>query len=80
MFTKNQPEQKGLPSDTTALQLADLKKSANLLDQKQGLAANLNFLPAVAARQFTPEEMAITYAQAADGGRIGYNQGKGVVD
>ena len=79
LFTKNQPEQKGLPSDDTALQLADLKKSANLLDQKQGLAANLNFLPAVAARQFTPEEMAITYAQAADGGRIGRAEG-GLMD
>ena len=80
LFTKNQPEQKGLPSDTTALQLADLKKSANLLNQKQGLAANLNFLPAVAARQFTPEEMAITYAQAANGGRIGFDMGGDVSD
>ena len=85
LFTKNQPEeQTGLPSDDTALQLAELKKSANLLDQKQGLAAGLNFLPAVAARQFTPEEMAITYAQSApsqarvgiaSGGRIGFKTG-----
>ena len=80
LFTKNQPEEPGLPDDTTALQLAELKKSANLLDQKQGLAANLNFLPAVAARQFTPEEMAITYAQsAANGGRIGRAEG-GLMD
>ena len=77
---KTNQTQKGLPSDNTALQLADLKKGCKLLDQKQGLAANLNFLPDVAARKFTPEEMAITYAQAANGGRIGYNQGKGVVD
>ena len=81
LFTKNQPEQKGLPSDNTALQLADLKKGANLATQQQGLAAGLNFLPDVAARKFTPEEMAITYAQgAANGGRIGYNQGNTVVD
>ena len=81
LFTKNQPDTAGLPSDDTALQLADLKKSANLLTQPQGLAANLNFLPAVAARQFTPEEMAIQYAQtAANGGRIGFNQGNAVVD
>ena len=75
LFTKNQPEQPGLPSDNTALQLADLKKGANLATQEQGLAAGLNFLPAVAARKFTPEEMAITYAQAANGGRIGFSDG-----
>jgi hypothetical protein len=58
----------------------DLKKGANLATQQQGIAAGLNFLPAVAARQFTPEEMAITYAQtakAANGGRIGFNLGGG---
>ena len=76
LFTKNtESNTPGLPSDNTALQLADLKKSANLLDQKQGLAANLNFLPDVAARKFTPEEMALTYAQAANGGRIGMAEG-----
>jgi hypothetical protein len=81
IFTKNQPEQPGLPDDTTALQLADLKKSANILDQEQGLAAGLNFLPAVSARKFTPAEMIETYAQsAANGGRIGYNQGNTVLD
>ena len=76
IFTKNQPkDQTGMPSDNTALQIADLKKSANLLTQPQGLAAGLNFLPDVAARKFTPEEMAITYAQAANGGRIGFDNG-----
>ena len=75
LFTKNQPEQPGLPDDNTALQLADLKKSANLLNQQQGLATGMNFLPAVAARKFTPEEMAVTYAQAANGGRIGFSEG-----
>jgi len=75
LFTKNQPEQPGLPSDNTALNLAEYKKAANLLNQQQGLAADMNFLPAVAARKFTPEEMAITYAQAANGGRIGFSDG-----
>ena len=76
LFTKNQPEQPGLPDDTTALNLADLKKGANLATQQQGIAAGLNFLPDVAARKFTPEEMAITYAQsAANGGRIGFEDG-----
>ena len=80
LFSKNNQDTPGLPSDNTALQLAELKKAANLLDQKQGLAANLNFLPDVAARKFTPEEMAITYAQtAANGGRIGMAEG-GIMD
>ena len=86
LFTKNtQSDTPGLPDDNTALQLADLKKAANLLDQKQGLTANLNFLPDVEARKFSPAEMAIQYAQAlpentqaaAMGGRIGFNLGGG---
>jgi hypothetical protein len=75
LFTKNQPEQPGLPSDNTALNLAEYKKAANLLNQKQGLAADMNFLPAVSARKYSPEEMAVTYAQAANGGRIGFEEG-----
>jgi len=80
LFTQNQPEQPGLPDDTTGIQLADLKKSANILDQKQGMAAGLNFLPTVAARKYTPAEMIETYAQAAaNGGRIGMAEG-GLMD
>jgi len=75
LFTKNQPEQPGLPDDNTALQLAELKQVANTLDQKQGMAAGLNFLPAVSARKFTPAEMIETYAKAANGGRIGFDNG-----
>ena len=81
LFTKNtESDTPGLPSDNTALQLADLKKAANLATQAQGLAAGLNFLPTVAARKFTPEEMAVTYAKsAANGGRIGRAEG-GLMD
>ena len=81
LFTKNtESDTPGLPSDNTALNLAEYKKAANLLDQKQGMAAGLNFLPAVSARKFTPEEMAIQYAQAANGGRIGFENAGPVVD
>jgi uncharacterized short protein YbdD (DUF466 family) len=79
LFTKK--NQDGSPggqptADETALMLADLKKSANILDQQQGLAAGLNFLPDVAARKFTPAQMIETYkTTAANGGRIGFNQG-----
>ena len=80
LFTKNNQNTAGLPSDTTALGLKDLAKTANLLDQQQGLVAGLNFLPDVAARKFTPEEMALQYSQAAaNGGRIGRAEG-GLMD
>ena len=81
MFTKNtESDTPGLPDDTTGINLADYKKAANLLDQKQGLAANMNFLPTVASRKYSPEEMAITYANAANGGRIGFDNGGGVIN
>ena len=81
LFTKNtESDTPGLPSDETAIKLADLKKTANILNQKQGLAAGLNFLPDVAARKFTPQEMIETYAQsAANGGRIRMAEG-GIMD
>ena len=79
LFTKKNQDgsQGGQPTaDETALMLADLKKSANILDQKQGLAAGLNFLPDVAARKFTPDEMIEAYkTTAANGGRIGFSEG-----
>ena len=76
LFTKGtDPENPGASDDNTALQLADLKKTANILDQKQGMAANLNFLPTVASRKFSPDDMIEVYQNAANGGRIGYNLG-----
>jgi len=81
LFTKNtESDTPGLPDDTTGINLADYKKAANLLNQKQGLAAGMNFLPTVASRKYSPEEMAITYANAANGGRIGYQDAGPVVD
>jgi len=81
LFTKNtESDTPGLPSDNTAMNIQNLTKTANLLDQKQGMAAGMNFLPAVSARKFTPEEMAIAYSQeAANGGRIGRAEG-GLMD
>jgi hypothetical protein len=81
LFTKNtESDTPGLPSDTTALALDDLKKSANILDQKQGMAAGLNFLPTVASRKYSPSEMLEVYQNAANGGRIGYENAGPVVD
>ena len=76
LFTKNtNPDNPGTPSDDTALQLADLKRVANTTDPKQAMAVDLNFTPSLASRKYSPAEMAITYANAANGGRIGYNLG-----
>ena len=78
MFTKNsENDTPGIPSDTTAIALDDLKKSANILDQKQGMAAGLNFTPSVASRKYSPDDMIKVYQNAANGGRIGYNMGSG---
>ena len=76
LFTKNtDPDNPGTPNDDTALQLADLKRVANTTDRKQAMAVDLNFTPSLAARKYSPAEMAVTYANAANGGRIGYNLG-----
>jgi len=77
LFTKKGEDgtSNALTQDETALALADLKKTANVLDQKQAMAANLNFTPAVAARKYSPQDMVEVYQNAANGGRIGYENG-----
>ena len=78
LFTKKNEDgtTSAMAPDQTALALADLKKSANVLGQKEGLAAGLNFLPAESARKYSPTEMIEVYkTAAANGGRIGYNLG-----
>ena len=56
LFTKKNEDgtTSAMAPDQTALALADLKKSANVLGQKEGLAAGLNFLPAESARKYSP--------------------------
>ena len=82
LFTKKDKDGNTVATspDETALQLADLKKSANVLGQKEGLAANLNFLPAESARKYSPAEMIEIYQNAANGGRIGYQNAGPVLD
>jgi len=79
LFTKKNEDgtTSAMAPDQTALALADLKKSANVLGQKEGLAAGLNFLPAESARKYSPTEMIKVYQNAANGGRIGFNMGGG---
>ena len=78
LFTKGtDPDNPGVPDDTTALQLDDLKKTVNVLDQKQAMAEGFNFTPSVAARKYSPAEMVEVYQNAANGGRIGFNRGGG---
>ena len=78
----DKPEEIGLERGT-GVGIQNVRKVANLLDPKQGAAAGLNFLPDVAARKFSPAEMAIAYGdtetkpieQLAYGGRTGYAKG-----
>jgi len=78
LFTKGtDPENPGLPSADTAMAIDDLKKSANILDPKQAMAAGLNFTPSLASRLYDPQEMIEVYQNAANGGRIGFNMGGG---
>ena len=82
LFTKKNEDgtTSAMAPDQTALALADLKKSANVLGQKEGLAAGLNFLPAESARKYSPTEMIEVYkTAAANGGRIGYKEGGSVM-
>ena len=78
----DKPEEIGLDRGT-GVGIQNVRKVANLLDQQQGAAAGLNFLPDVAARKFSPIEMAVAYGDTstkpietlADGGRTGYAKG-----
>ena len=72
---------------SVGLNLRDIRKLANITDPRTGAAIGLNFLPETRFRQFTPEQMAETYAatepvefteqrESADtGGRIGFDDG-----
>ena len=72
---------------SVGLNLRDIRKLANISDPRTGAAIGLNFLPETRFRQFTPEQMAETYAatepvefteqrESADtGGRIGFDDG-----
>ena len=72
---------------SVGLNLRDIRKLANITDPRTGSAIGLNFLPETRFRQFTPEQMAETYAatepvefteqrESADtGGRVGFSDG-----
>ena len=47
---------------SVGLNLQDIRKLANISDQKTGAAIGLNFLPDTKFRKFSPTEMAATYA------------------
>jgi len=78
----DKPEEIGLDRGT-GVGIQNVRKAANLLTPQEGMSAGLNFLPDVAARKFTPAEMALTYGntdtnpiqQLAEGGRTGYAEG-----
>ena len=49
-------------AQSVGLNLSDIRKLANISDQKTGAAIGLNFLPDTKFRKFSPTEMAATYA------------------
>ena len=85
-FTKDK-EDPLYTGQSVGLNLRDIRKLANITDPRTGAAIGLNFLPETRFRQFTPEQMAETYAatepvefteqrESADtGGRIGFSNG-----
>ena len=72
-------DEPGYTGQGTGLNIADIGKLANISDPQVGQAAGLRFLPDVETRKFTPEQMVETYANAAQGGRIGMQEG-GLMD
>ena len=79
-FAKPQEQlEGGAMSRGAGINLQDIAKLANITDERQGQAIGLNFLPEASARKYSPEEMALTYSQAAQGGRIGAQEG-GLMD
>jgi len=71
----------GQVNDQTAMDIQEYTKGLNILDEKQMMAAGQNFALPDAARKYSPAEMIETYAQAAaNGGRIGYDEGNAVID
>jgi len=60
-FTKDKDDPAFTGQDV-GLNLQDIRKLANITDPKTGAAIGLNFLPDVAARKFTPTEMAASFA------------------
>jgi len=62
-FTKDEDDPAFTGQDV-GLNLRDIRRLANITDPKTGAAIGLNFLPDVAARKFTPAEMAASFAAA----------------
>ena len=67
----------GQVNDQTAMDIQEYTKGINLLDAKGMAAAGQNFALPDAARKYGPTEMLEVYQNAANGGRIGFNNGGG---
>ena len=58
----NAPDEEGNIDYGSGIGIQNIGKVSNLLDQQQGMEAGLRFLPKVSTRQYSPEEMALSYA------------------
>ena len=83
LFTKysqgggQDPSTYGKVNDQTAMDIQEYTKGLNLLDEKGQMAAGQNFAVSDNARKYSPTEMIEVYQNAANGGRIGFNNGGG---
>jgi hypothetical protein len=58
----NPADEEGNIDYGSGIGIQNISKVANLLDQQQGMEAGLRFLPKVETRQYSPAEMALSYA------------------
>jgi len=82
LFTKNQgggqdANTYGQVNDQTGMDLREYTKGLSLLNEKQAKAAGQNFMLSDRLRKYSPAEMVEVYQNAANGGRIGFNNGGG---
>ena len=70
----------GQVNDQTAMDIQEYTKGLNLLDAKQMMASGQNFALPDAARKYSPAEMVEVYQNAANGGRIGFDNGGGIIN
>jgi len=68
----------GQVNDETAMNIQEYTKGLNLLDEKGMMASGQNFALPDPARKYGPTEMLEVYQNAANGGRIGFDNGGGV--
>ena len=69
----------GQVNDQTAMDIQEYTKGLSLLNEQQAKAAGQNFMVSDRSRKYSPTEMIEVYQNAANGGRIGFDNGGGIM-